>query len=69
MTTRTRKNLDELMEVLEEIRSNEYSDVPKELIEKIAATQYENQDDPNKARNETIRIVAEYVNKIDREEI
>lgn len=69
MTTRTRKNLDELMEVLEEIRSSEYSDVPKELIEKIAAAQYENQDDQNKARNETIRIVAEYVNKIDRKEV
>ncbi|OCN03396.1 hypothetical protein A7X67_10960 [Clostridium sp. W14A] len=65
----TRKNLNELMEVLEEIRSSKYSDVPKELIEKIAVTQYENQDDRNKARNETMRIVAEYVNKIDRTEV
>lgn len=65
----TRKKLDELIEVLEEIRSSEYPDVPKELIQKIAAAQYENQDDRPKARNETIRIVAEYVNKIDRTEV
>lgn len=65
----TRNSLDELIEVLEDIRSSEYPDVPKELIQKIAVTQYENQDDRNKARNETMRIVAEYVNKIDRTEV
>lgn len=60
----TRKNLDELMVVLEEIRSTKYPDVPKELVEKIALAQYENQDDRNKARTETINIVAEYANRI-----
>lgn len=64
----TRKNLDELMVVLEEIRSAKYPDVPKELVEKIALAQYENQDDRNKARTETINIVAGYVNRIDRGE-
>jgi len=68
MTT-TRKNLDELMEVLEEIRSKEYPDVPKELVENIAMNQYENQDDRGKARTETMRTIAAYVNKIGEEEV
>jgi hypothetical protein len=60
----TRQNLNELLAVLEEIRSSEYPDVPKELIEKIAMSQYDNQDDRNKARSETMRILAEYINGI-----
>ncbi|WP_406041598.1 DNA modification system-associated small protein [Succinimonas sp.] len=63
MTTTTRKNLNELLEVLEEIRSKYYPDVPKELIEQIALTQYENQDDRNKARADTMHVIAKYVNK------
>ena len=59
-----RKNLDELMSVLEEIRSNKYPDVPKELVEKVALIQYENQDDRNKGRNETIQVIAQHVNSI-----
>ncbi len=60
----TRQNLNELLNVLEEIRSNKYPDVPKELIEKIAIAQYDNQDDRNKARSETMRTLAEYINKM-----
>lgn len=60
----TRQNLTELLSVLEEIRSKEYPDVPKEMIEKIALSQFNNQDDRNKARTETMRVVADYVNQI-----
>lgn len=60
----TRQSLNELLEVLEEIRSKEYPDVPKELIERIALSQFDNQDDRNKARSGTMRVIAEYVNKI-----
>ncbi len=59
----TRQNLTELLSVLEEIRSKEFPDVPKEMIEKFALSQYDNQDDRNKARSETMRVIAEYVNK------
>lgn len=59
-----RQNLNELLAVLEEIRSSDYPDVPKELIEKIAMSQYDNQDDRNKARPETMRILADYVNRV-----
>jgi uncharacterized protein YfeS len=61
----TRQNLTELLEVLEEIRSKEYSDVPKEMIERIALSQYNNQDDRNKAKSDTMHVIAEYINKID----
>ena len=60
----TRQNLTELLAVLEEIRATEYPDVPKELIERIAVSQFDNQDDRNKARTETMRVIAEYINKI-----
>ncbi|MCQ2011374.1 hypothetical protein NOM01_15445 [Sporolactobacillus sp. STSJ-5] len=59
----TRQSLNELLAVLEEIRSNDYPDVPKELIEKIAMSQYDNQDARNKARSETMSILADYVNR------
>lgn len=60
----TRQNLNELLSVLEEIRSSKYPDVPKELIEQIAISQYDNQDDRNKARTETMKTLAEYINNL-----
>ncbi len=60
----TRQNLTELLAVLEEIRSKEFPDVPKEMIEKIALSQYDNQDDRNKARTETMLVIAEYINRV-----
>ena len=60
----TRQNLTELLSVLEETRSTSYPDVPKELIEQIAMSQYINQDDRNKARSETMRLIADYINKL-----
>ncbi len=60
----TRQNLTELLKILEEIRSSKYPDVPKELIEQIAISQYDNQDNRNKARTETMRILADSINKL-----
>ena len=45
-------------------RSKEYPDVPKEMIEQIAMIQVNNQDDRNKARSETVRFIAQHINKI-----
>lgn len=61
----TRQNLNELLAVLEEIRSNKFPDVPKDLIERIAIAQFDNQDDRNRARIETVNLLAEYVNQIE----
>lgn len=61
----TRENLNELLKTLEEIRATKYPDVPKEMIERIALSQYENQDDRERARSSTMQVVAEYVNKVE----
>lgn len=63
----TRQNLNELISVLEGIRSTKYPDVPKVLVENIALAQYENQDDRSKARIRTMNIIHEYVGKITKE--
>lgn len=63
-----RKNLDELLSVLEKVRSEKYPDVPKELIRQIAYVQYDNQDDRQQARSKTMGLIAEYMNRLnDRE--
>ncbi len=59
-----RQNLSELLKVLEEIRVSDFPDVPKEMIVRIAEAQYNNQDDRNRARTETTKVVADFVNKI-----
>lgn len=66
--TSERQNLNELLSVLEEIRTKKYPDVPKELVYNIAVSQYDNQDDRGKARSETMRIVGEYVNELREED-
>lgn len=57
----TKTNLNDLLEVLEQIRAEKYPDVPKELVEKIALSQYENQDDRSMARSDTTKIIGEYM--------
>lgn len=60
----TKTNLNDLLEVLERIRAEKYPDVPKELVEKIALSQYENQDDRGMARSNTKKIIGEYMSNI-----
>ena len=54
----TKTNLNDLLDVLEDIRANKYPNVSKELVEQIALSQYENQDDRGLARTETTNIIA-----------
>ena len=60
----TRQNINELLQVLEQVRQEKYPDVPKELVEKVAMIEYENQDDRGKARTEVMNAIAEYINTI-----
>lgn len=60
----TKTNLNDLLDVLEDIRANKYPNVPKDLVEQIALSQYKNQDDRELARTETTKIIAEYMSKI-----
>jgi len=58
----TRSNLHELLAVLEKIRASEYPEIPPDVIERIAVTQYDNQDDRVQARNITMKIIADFIN-------
>ena len=58
----TRSNLKELLSVLEEIRANEYPDIPAEVIEQIVVAQYDNQDNRVQARSKTLKIVSDFLN-------
>ena len=60
----TKTNLNDLLEVLQQIRAEKYPDVPKELVEKIALSQYENQDDRSMPRSDTTKIIGEYMSNI-----
>lgn len=60
--TETRQNLDELLQALESVRASKYPYVPKELVENVAMAEYANQDDRAKARTETMKIIADYIN-------
>lgn len=59
-----RNNLDELLEVLEEIRREKYPHIPAEVIRDIVVAQYDNQDKRLEARNETTKIVNSFLNSI-----
>ena len=64
-----RSNLKELLAVLEEIRANEYPEIPAETIEQIVTAQYENQDNRVLARSKTMKIVSDFVNKESEREV
>ena len=57
-----RSNLDELLDVLESIRREKYPHIPPEVIKRIVISQFENQDKRLEARNQTTKIVAEFIN-------
>ena len=60
-----RNNLDELLDVLEDIRKEKYPHIPSDVIRSIVVAQYENQDKRLEARNNTTRIIAEFLNSVD----
>ncbi len=63
-----RNNLNELLDVLEGIRKEKYPHISPEIIREIVTAQYENQDKRLEARNQTNRIVTEYLNKMVKQE-
>ncbi len=59
----TRQNLNELLNVLEKIRSEKYPYVDKELVREVAIMQYDNQDKRGKGRAETQKIISDFLRK------
>ena len=58
-----RNNLDELLQVLEEIRAERYPDIPCELVRDIVFSQFENQSDQDRiqGRQDTTKLVMKYL--------
>jgi len=56
--------IEELVRVLEDIRSSKYPDIPAELIEKIVYAQFVKQDDRAQARKETKNLVDDFMKTI-----
>lgn len=65
-----RNNLQELLNVLESIRSEKYPNIPADVIREIVQSQYENQseNDRVRGRTKTVKIVSQLLdNVIERE--
>ncbi len=59
-----KNNLTELRKTLEKIRSEQYPDIPEDVINEIIDIQYKYQDNPSKRQNETQKIIIKYANQI-----
>ena len=53
--------VEELLKVLEIIRSEKFSDVPQELIQGIVKAQFEKQDDRTQARKDTKKLIDDFL--------
>lgn len=60
--TNVEKN--ELVSVLEEIRSTKYPEIPADLIEAIVSAEFDSQDDRTKARKDTQKIIDDYLKQV-----
>lgn len=56
--------IDELIQVLEEIRSTQYPDIPADLIRNIVYTQFEKQDDRAQSRKDTKKLVDDFLKTV-----
>ena len=58
-----KNNLDELMNALETIRAEQFPDVPKDLLDAILMTEYDNLDNRSVAQTKSLNILDEYLRK------
>ena len=61
--------VEELIGVLEKIRSEKYPDIPESLIREIVATEFEQQDDCAQAIKNTKKIIDELLKNVKPEEV
>ncbi len=57
--------IEELISVLEEIRSTQYPDIPAKLIKDIVYAEFEKQDDRAQGRKDSKRLVEEFLKTIE----
>ena len=56
--------VEELLNVLEEIRSEKYPDIPAEVIKSIVEAQFESQDDRAEGSRKTKRLIDSFLNEV-----
>ncbi|MDO3679808.1 DNA modification system-associated small protein [Paenibacillus ehimensis] len=56
--------VEELLRVLETIRSEQYPDIPAEIIREIVIAQFENQDDRTLGRRNTKKIIDDFLKEV-----
>ena len=61
--TNVEKN--ELISVLEEIRSTKYPDVPAELIVDIVSAEFDSLDDRAKARKDAQKVIDDFLKQVE----
>lgn len=57
--------IEELISVLEEIRSTQYPDIPADLIKNIVYAEFEKQDDRAQGRKDSKKLVDEFLKSIE----
>lgn len=63
MMTRTIE-VDELLEVLEQIRREKYPEIPADVIRNIVINEFEKQDDRVQGRKDVSQLISDYLNTI-----
>lgn len=58
------EQVNDLIAVLEKIRSEKYPDVPTGVIKKIVMAQFENQDNLGNRRSNTNSVIQEFLNSV-----
>lgn len=56
--------IEELIRVLEEIRSSQYPDIPAELIKNIVYIEFEKQDNRAQGRKDIKKLIDDFLNTI-----
>ncbi|GHT01983.1 hypothetical protein AGMMS50276_31310 [Synergistales bacterium] len=56
--------IDELLKVLESIRSEKYPNIPADLIKGIVSVQFESQDDRTQGHKETKKLIDDFLKEI-----
>ena len=56
--------IEELISVLEEIRSSQYPDIPAELIRNIVYIEFEKQDNRAQGRKDIKKLIDDFLNTI-----
>lgn len=56
--------VEELLKVLEAIRTEKYPDIPSELIRNIVQAQFENQDDRTQGYRDTKKLIDDFLKQV-----